>query len=285
MNCSPVLPQVAVPVYWISSLIFTSAIVALIICIAYTKINVQAIVALHSLFNLWVMLISTLMVLSVHHDYSNQYPFHRELKSDGVICTIHSALSIVSLLIPSTSLVLLTAIHYRAVFWSRFENKLENKHIVGFVLLTWFTVTVIMSLWAAFHNNYSAWYCLPFMASNSFSWATVILQFATTISSVTFFIVFVICYVKMILQVHKEEALVKSARSRKISTTRQLSVKFGITCVLHASQLILMVTVMVVALLESDDVIQAVSFAAYLLAVACTDVYLHAYVILKKLLF
>ena len=230
------------------------------------------------------MLTSTLMVLSVHHDYGNLYPFHRKLKSDAVICTIYSALSIVSLLIPSTSLVLLIAIHYRAVFWSRFNNKLENKHMVGLVLLIWFTVTVIMSLWAAFHNNHSAWYCLPFMASSSFSWATVILQSATVFGNVTFFIVFVICYVKMILQVHKEEALVKSARSRKISTTRQLSVKFGITCVLHASQLILMLTVMIVALLDGDDVIQAVSFAAYLLTVACTDVYLHAYLILKKIL-
>ena len=224
------------------------------------------------------------MVLSVHHDYGNLYPFYRELNSGVVLCTVHSALSIVSLLIPSTSLALLTAIHYRAVFWTKFDNKLEQKHIVGLVLLIWCTTTVFMALLATFHSSYSTWYCLPFMTTGSVSWAPVILQSVTIVVTLSSLIVFVTSYVKMILQVRKEEALVKSARSKKISTTRQLAVRFAITCVLQASQLILMITVMVVALLECDDVIQAISFAAYLLTVTLTDLYLHAYVILKKIL-
>ena len=224
------------------------------------------------------------MVLSVHHNYGNLYPFHRDSSSESVLCTVYSSLSIVSLLIPSTSLALLTAIHYRAVFWTKFDNKLENKHVVGLVLLVWFTTTVFMALLATFHSNYSTWYCLPFVTSSPVSWAPVVLQSLSIIVGVTLFIVFVTSYVKMILHVRKEEALVKSARSKKISTTRQLTVKFAITCVLQASQLILMITVMAVALLECDDVIQAISFAAYLLTVTVTDLYLHAYVTLKKIL-
>ena len=85
----------------------------------------------------------------------------------------------------------------------------------------------------------------------------------------------------MILIVHKDEALVKSSRSKKISTTRQMIVKFLITFLLHASQLSLMVTTMVLAFLESEDVAQSVGFVAYLVTVAATDLYLHAFHVIK----
>ena len=88
----------------------------------------------------------------------------------------------------------------------------------------------------------------------------------------------------MIFHVHKVEALVKFARSKSISKTRQIVVKFFITCCLCASQLVLMVTVMLVALLEDDHFILVINFAAYLLVVSITDAYLHAYVVLKAML-
>ena len=272
------------PAYWFSTCISTAAIVVLIVCIAYTKIQVQTIVALHSLFNLWVMLISTLMVLSVHHHYGNLYPFHRNLPSDEVFCRIHSALSIVSRFIPSTSLVLLIAIHYRAVFWSRFDNKLERKQMVYFVVCIWITAMIVVILWTMLQGSILNWHCYHFMTSTSFSWPSIIPHLVCIICSLASFITFVICYVKMILQVHKEEALVKSARSKKICTTRKIVVKFVFTFVLHASQISLMITMMVTSLVQSDDVIQVVIFAAYLLTVAVTDVYLHTFVVLKTVL-
>ena len=270
--------------YWFSTCISTLTIVVLIICIAYTKIRIQTIVALHSLFNLWVMLISTLMLLSVHHHYGNLYPFHRNLPSDEVFCGIHSALSIVSRFIPSTSLVLLIAIHYRAVFWSRFDRKLERKQMGYFVVCIWITAMIVVILWTMLQGSIINWDCYHFMASNSFSWTSIISHLVCLICSITSFITFVTCYVKMILQVHKEEALVKSARSKKISTTRQIVVRFGFTFVLHASQISLMITMMVMSLIQGDDVIQVVIFAAYLVTVAITDVYMHAFVVLRKIL-
>ena len=273
------------PIYWISAFIFMTTIVVLIICIAYTKINVQGIVALQSLVNIWIMLLAVLIVLGVHHDYDDLYPFYRDIRSDGIPCIIYGALSIVSLVVPSTSLVLLSVIHYRAVFWSRFDYKLERKHIICPVLLIWLTIAVLVAVWISLHNNYLSWYCLPFTTAYSFSWAPVILQPVVVLISITSITIFVTCYVKMILQVHKEEASVKSARSKKISTTRQLVVKFFITCLLHASQLSLMITVMVLALLESDDVPQPVCFVAYLVTVAITDLYLHAFLVIKSIIF
>ena len=270
------------PAYWFSASICTLAIVVLIVCITYTKIHIQTIVALHSLVNLWVMLISTLMVLSVHHHHGNLYPFHRNLRSDEVFCRIHTTLSIVSRLIPSTSLVLLITIHYRAVFWSRFDNKLERKHMVYFVVGIWIAAMIVGVLWTMLQGSILNWYCYHFMAPNLFSWTSIIPHLVCIICSITSFVAFVICYVKMILHVHKEESLVKSARSKKISTTRKIVVKFVFTFVLHASQISLMITMMVTSLVQGDDVIQVVIFAAYLLTVAITDVYMHAFVALKK---
>ena len=109
------------------------------------------------------MLISTFMVLIVHHHYDNLYPFHRNLPSDEVFCRIHSALSIVSRLIPSTSLVLLIAIHYRAVFWSRFNKKLERKHMVYFVVGIWITAMIAVILWTTLQGNILNWQCYHFI--------------------------------------------------------------------------------------------------------------------------
>ena len=283
-KCDTLLPHLAMPAYWISSCICTLAIVVLVVCIAHTKIHIQTIVALHSLVNLWVMLISTLMVLSVHHHHGNLYPFHRNLESDEVFCRIHTTLSIVNRLIPSTSLILLIAIHYRAVFWSRFDKKIERKQMVYFVVGIWITAMIVVILWTMLQGNVLNIHCYHFMASNSFSWTPIIPHLVCLVCSITSFIIFVICYVKMILQVHEGEALVKSARSKKISTTRKIVVKFVFTFVLHASQISLMITMMVTSLVQSDDVKQVVIFAAYLLTVAITDVYMHAFVILKTIL-
>ena len=270
--------------YWVSTCICTSAIVVQIVCIAHTKIHIQTIVALHSLCNLWVMLISTLMVLSVHYYYGNLYPFYRNLRSIEVFCGIHRSLFIVSRLIPSTSLVLLIVIHYMAVFWSRFDNKLERKHMVYFVVCIWILAAIVVILWTMLEGSFLNWQCYHFMAPNSFSWTSIIPHLVCLVCSIISFITFVICYAKMILHVQKEEALVKSARSRKISTTRKIVVKFVFKFVLHASQISLMITMMVMSLVQSDDVIQVVIFAAYLFTVAITDVYMHAYVVLRKML-
>ena len=223
------------PVYWFSTFVITTTIVVLIACVAYTKITVQSIVALHSLANLWVMLISTLLVLSVHHYYGNLYPFHRHLRTNDVLCNMYSAFSMVNLFIPPTSLMLILVIHYRAVFWSRFNNKLECKHLVVLTLTIWLITSAVVAIWTSFHNNYSSWYCSPFMVRNSFAWVSVILQSVALICSLTSGIIFITCYSKMIFHVHKEEAFVKAARSKNISTTRQFVVKFCITCSLYAS--------------------------------------------------
>ena len=281
MDCEPLLSRSAMPIYWISVLIFTTAIVVLIICIAYTKINVQSTVALHSLINIWIMLLATLIALGIHHDYDDLYPFYRNIRSDSIPCIIYGALSIISLVVPSTSLVLLSIIHYRAVFWSRFDYKLKRRHIIIPVLLIWLTTAILVTVWTSLHTYYSSWYCLPFTTAYSLSWAPVFLQPVLIISSITSLITFVICYVKMILQVHKEEALVMTARSKKISTTRQLVVKFCITGLLYASQLSLMITMMVLALLGSDDVTQSVCYIAYFVTV---DLYLHAFLVIKKMI-
>ena len=243
--------------------------------------NVQSIVALQSLVNILIMLLATLIVLGVHHDYDDLYPFYRSIRSDSVPCIIFGALSIVSFMVPSTSLMLLSVIHYRAVFWSRFDYKLERRHIICPVLLIWLTLAVFVTVCTSLHNNYPSWYCLPFITTYSFSWAPVILQPVAIIISVTSIAIFAACYVKMIMIVHKDEALVKSSRSKKISTTRQMIVKFLITSLLHVSQLSLMITTMVLALLESEDVAQSVGFVAYLVTVAATDLYLHAFHVMK----
>ena len=264
--------------YWVSTWICTSAIVVLIVCITYTKIHIQTIVALHSLVNLWVMLISTLMVLSVHHYYGNLYPFHRNLESNKVFCRIHSALSVVNRFIPSTSLVLLIVIHYRVVFWTRLNKKLERKHMACFVVGIWITAVIVVILWTMLQGNLLNLNCYHFMAPNLFSWTSIIPHLVCIICSITFFITFVICYVKMISHVHTEKALVK------VFTTHQIVVRFVFTFVLHASQISLMITMMVMSLVQGDDVIQVVIFAAYHITVAITDVYMHAFVVLRKML-
>ena len=212
------------------------------------------------------------------------YPFYRNFRSIKVFCGIHRSLSIVSRFIPSTLLVLLIAIHYMAVFWSRFNNKLERKHMVYFVVCIWILAVIVVIIWTMLEGNLLNWHCYHFMAPNSFSWTSIIPHLVCLVCSITSFIIFVICYVKMILQVHKEESLVKRARSKKISTTRKIVVRFGFTFVLHASQISLMITMMVMSLVQGDDVIQVVIFAAYLLTVAIIDVYMNAFVVLRKIL-
>ena len=284
VNCEALLPGLTAPIFWLTVIILLASIIWLIVCIAYEKLKVQSLVALQSLINLWVMLISILLLLSLHHDYDNQYPFHRYQRSDDTACSIHSALSVTSLFVPPQSLILLTLVHYRAVFWSRFNSKLEHKHIIGPLLLIWLTLIVIVALWVSFHRDYSNWYCLPYVTSDSFSWAAVILQPLSIIHFLTYFFTFVIFYLKIMFHVRKEEALVKDARSKKISTLRQIIVKFRITCILYLSQMILMLTMMALALSLNNDTLQAVCFAGYVVTVAIADVYLHAYITMKSIL-
>ena len=131
VNCEALLPGLTAPIFWLTVIILLASIILLIVCIAYEKLKVQPLVALQSLVNLWVMLISILLLLSLHQNYDNQYLFYRYQRSDDTACSIHSAmsvtiddtacsihnaLSVTSLFVPPQSLILLTLVHYRAVF-------------------------------------------------------------------------------------------------------------------------------------------------------------------------
>ena len=244
-----------------------------------TKPNVQTGIIIHSSVNLIIMLISIVLVLIKHYLHGDNYPLQRAQRSDGVACRLHSVFSIISLPIPTSSLVLLTCIYYRAVFWAHFSYKLKIKHIILPMLLTWMFTIVLSVLWTSFHGPYSNWYCLPF--PGSLSWLTMVLQSVITTVCVACFGTYVICFVKMIAHLRKEEKVVKSMRSRKMSNTRAIMNRFAFTFMFYISQNILMQTIMWLPFFYLDDLVGAWTNIMYFLTVSITDTYLYTIILLK----
>ena len=233
-----------------------------------------------------VTLCMLFLLVSVHHDYHHNYPLQRASRLDNVACIAHSLLSTMTLLVPSSSLLLLTLIHYRAVFWSQFDNKLSAKQLALPILLIWLIAITTSALWTVFHRHQSGWYCLPFIRYNSstFSWVEAILQSMVTLTCLVSLVIFMVYYSKMIMYLYKEEAAVKAMRSKKISNTKQTLIRFSFTCFLQSMQILLMNTTMFLPMLNAKESFQALSYFGYIFTVCTTDIYLHCYVLLRRLI-
>ena len=92
-------------------ILFTSlTVILLIFCIIKSKMSAQSMVALNAVLQHVVTLVMLLLLVSVHHEYSHNYPLQRASRLTKVACTSHSLLSTMTLPIPSSSLLLLTLI-------------------------------------------------------------------------------------------------------------------------------------------------------------------------------
>ena len=216
----------------------------------------------------------------MHYIYGFNYPLFRSYRSVQVDCISHATLSIITLLEPSTTLVLLTVIHYRAVFWAKFDYKLEVKHVLRPVILVWIASLILAALWTILHDGYSTWYCLPF--TSLLSWRSIAFQAIITIISIASIGVFMGCYSRMIIHLYREEHVVQAMRSRKISNTRMIAIRFVVTFLCHLSQNILLNAMMWLPLCAYSDQIVALANVMYVITVAFSDVYLHTYISLKS---
>ena len=276
VKCDVLLPGIPLQSsYWTSLLFLLCAISLITYCSASTTFNVQTCVAIHALVNISTMIISILLVLVMNYIYELNYPLIRSAVTGGFACVLHSSLSISTYIIPSTSLVLLTIIHYRAIFWSKFDYKLEVKHLLYPILVIWFVTLAFTFLWTSFHGDYSSWYCLPF--TSAFSWVHTILQSIISIIFMTSIVFSVVCYIKIVKYLHREEKIVKSMRSTiGISHTKTLATRSIFTFLFHLAQSILMHTTMWMLWFGYDEWLAALTNIMYVLTVAITDVYLYA---------
>ena len=284
-NCDILLPGASLQSsYWIS-LLFLLCTISLITYISLSNtFNVQTCVAIHALVNISTMIISILLVLVMNYIYGLNYPLVRSTLSGGFACVLHSSLSISTYIIPSTSLVLLTIIHYRAIFWSKFDYKLQIKHLLYPILVIWFVTLAFTALWTSFHGDYSSWYCLPF--TRAFSWVHTILQSIISIVCMASMAFSVVCYCKIVKHLHQEEKIVKSMRSTiGISHTKTLATRSIFTFLFHLAQSILMHTTMWMLWFGYDEWLAALTNIMYVLTVALTDVYLYASFIFRKMSF
>ena len=214
----------------------------------------------------------------MHYIYGYNYPLLRSSRSSDVACIIHGFLTAVMLPLPSTSLLLLTIVHYRAVFWTKYDSKLSIKRVLVPILLIWFITILLSTLWTSFYEQYNEWYCLPF----SRSLFSIILQSTISVLCLTCFLLFIKYYTELLLSVHKEEVTVMAMRSKKFSHTRTLLTRFTITMFLHIAQLVLMNLMLWLPLFDISDDTMAMVYVAYIHTVACSDIYLHAYIILRN---
>ena len=183
-NCNLLLPGVPLQsYYWTSLFILLGTVSRIIYCSVSTNFTVQTCVAIHALVNISAMLISTLLVLIMHYIHGLTYPLIRASRERRAACALHSSLSISTFIVPSSSLLFMTIIHYRAIFWAKFDYKLQVKHLVYPILVIWFVTSAFAVVWTSFHGHYSSWYCLPF--TSSFSWVDTTLQTIISIVCVT----------------------------------------------------------------------------------------------------
>ena len=270
--------------YWMSLLFLLCAISLITYCSASTTFNVQTCVAIHAIVNISTMISSILLVLVMHYIYGLNYPLVRSTETRGAACVLHSSLSIFTYIIPSTSLVLLTIIHYRAIFWAKFDDKLQIKHLLYLTLVIWSATLAFTILWTIFHGDYSSWYCLPF--TSAFSWLHTILQSIISIVCMASMAFTVVGYGKIVKHLHSEEKIVKSMRSTiGISHTKTLATQSIFTFLFHLAQSILMHTTMWLLWFGYDEWLAALTNIMYVLTVALTDVYLYASFIFRKMSF
>ena len=283
-NCNVLLPGAPLQsCYWTSLFVLLGTISLIIYYSASTKITVQTCVAIHALVNIFAMLILTLLVLIAHYTYGLNYPLLRSHTPGGVACVLHSSLSIITYLIPSSSLVLTTITHYRAVFWVKFSYKLQIKNLLYPILVTWLVTLTIAALWTPFHGLYISWYCIPFTSSHS--WLSTILQSLISIICMISLGFCVGCYSKIVIHLHNEEKIVKSMRTHNISNTKSLAIRFVYTFLLHLAQSIVMHSTMWLPWFGYDESLVALTNIMYILTVTVTDIYFYARIPLKKMLF
>ena len=279
LSCTYLLPgNVSLYLYWLSIFALITTISLLIFCIVVSKLNPHIIVTIQEVLNVLGMLIVAITIISMYYIYGYNYPLLRSSRSTHVACIIHSFLTTVMVLLPSTSLLLLTIIHYRAVFWTKYDSKLSIKNVLVPILLIWFITIALSTLWTSFHEQYNEWYCLPF----SRSLFSILLQSAISTLHLTCFLLFIKYYTELLLSVHKEELKVMAMRSKKFSHTRMLLIRFIITIFLHITQLVLMNLMLWLPLFDISDATMAMIYVAYIYTVACSDIYLHTYIILKN---
>ena len=283
-NCLLLLSGVAVYAYFIVILLTTFGIAALTYSITKSKMNAQVIVALQALFNQVIMLISALLVVGVHFRYQHNYPLQRDSRATDIPCILHSVLSVVITFVPSESLVVMTLIHYRIIFWARY-TQIPKKAALFVVIVTWLVVISIASTWTWLQGRYIGWYCLPYLAVGSLWWFSFVMKCMMTLTSLLSMSVCISCYVIMILHLHKEDATVKRLVTRDVSNSRNMFFRFITTLMLYLAQYFIM---NVLIWLSTFDVAQEVTesflFICYVFCVVICDLYLYVYVIVKRAL-
>ena len=278
-TCTFLLPgQASLYLYWLAIFVLIASVIILIYCIIVSKLNPHILVLINALFTLLVMFISTLIVLSMHYVYGYNYTLLRDSRSTDVACILYSSFTISIVPQPSTSLILLATIHYRAVFWSKYSSKINNKQILLPILLIWLTTILLSALWTSFHEQHTGWYCLPF----SGSLFSIVLQSVITVICLICLVLFLRYYIEIIIYLNKEELRLKAMRSRKFSQTRMFIIRLAITMVIHITQLVLMNLMFWYPLLGVSDSATAMLYVSYMLTVAITDIYMHAYIIIRK---
>ena len=280
--CDSLLTAGSLRVFWVALIAPLLTISVLIYINISSTFTVQTIVCIHSMVNLLIIFCTTLLVLSMHYTYAFNYQLTKSNRYKRVDCIIHSSLNSFTLLIPSSSLVLLLVIHYRAIFWVRFNCKLQVKHLVPPVLLIWLISVVVTVIWTTLHRDYSSWYCHPFVSS--FAWTSIVLQCCVSSFWLACMALCVGCYGKMIAHLHKEENIVQEMRSRQISHTKMIVIRFIYTFVFYLAQGVLLNTMMWLPLFGYSEQVVAFCNAMYILTVAITDLYMHAYVSLKNII-
>ena len=235
------LPGALLYVYWMSLIVIAASMFILISISLASKLNLQTCINIHSLANQCMMLMSILFILIMHYVHGMSYPLQRAHRSYRIVCILQSTLSIITVLIPSTSLVFLTVVHYRAIFWIKFTYKLKIKHIICPALLVWLATITMAAVWTAYHGDYSSWYCLPF--TSIASWLSISGQSIITLVCVSSLAVCVGCYYRMIAYLYKEEHVVQAMRSRKVSNTRMIAKRFTLTFILHMCEGVLIQSV------------------------------------------
>ena len=262
----------------------TFGIAALTYSITQSKMNAQVIVALQSLLNQVIMLIAALLVIGVHFRYHHNYPLQRESRATDIPCILYSVISVVITFVPSESLVIMTLIHYRIIFWARY-TPIPIKAGLLVVIVTWVIIISIASVWTALQSRYIGWYCLPYLAVGSAWWFSLVIRCIITLISLLSMSVCISCYVTMILYLRKEDAAIKTLITRKTSNFRNMFSRFIITLMLYFAQsLVLNALIWLSSLGKTREVAESIMFISYVFCVVICDLYLYVYVMLKKAL-
>ena len=139
-----------------------------------------------------------MMLMGTHFYYSDQFPFHRELRMNSIQCRFEAFAVILSLLQSKCISVLVEVNYVLVTKFSIKKHALSQKTIICLLCTSWSINTILASLFVV-HTEQNDIYCSPFLSANQYVNVVYILF---SIILVVRGVFMGVCYCTIVLVVH-----------------------------------------------------------------------------------